>query len=128
MKRGSGLQEFVAWSGVAVGRSRMAAVSAGAATPLGGDVNGGGVVDVGDAEAVGRQWGWRGTPGARAEDVDRNGTVDIGDIVAIGTHVQAPGATAVASATPTVARLASSTPVVAVTGRPTSTSTSTSTA
>ncbi|MGQ9683269.1 MAG: hypothetical protein ACUVX9_12065 [Anaerolineae bacterium] len=48
------------------------------------DVNGDGVVDIGDAGKVGLHWGETGTPGWIPEDVNSDGVIDIGDTGKIG--------------------------------------------
>ncbi|MBN2098202.1 MAG: hypothetical protein JW753_01250 [Dehalococcoidia bacterium] len=50
------------------------------------DLNGDGVINIGDVVVVGLHWGETGTPGWIPQDLNNDGVVNIGDVVVIGLH------------------------------------------
>jgi hypothetical protein len=83
------------------------------------DVNGDGVVDIGDVGLIGAHWGEHGAPGWIPEDVNRDGVIDISDVglvgVCWGTHPGTSTATAtlVDTGTPTLDQTVSATAITA---------------
>jgi hypothetical protein len=50
------------------------------------DLNGDGVINIGDVVVVGLHWGETGTPGWIPQDLNNDGVVNIGDVVVVGLH------------------------------------------